>query len=236
MRTRLGGWLVSVTAALVILGVSIAPFLSPPAIHFEQSRTAVYSNTGYTWAKIDEVTTSIVADLLFWTGDFEVIGDGPARCCPEPALNDAERAHMRDVRVVFTGLWVLVAGSVGLLVAAFRRAGTAAARAAAWRSVSRGAKGLAAAIALAGAFAAFAFDAAFEVFHRLFFSAGTYTFDPATSKLVQLFPDQFWFEITMAVGAVVIVLSVVVAWVAGRRARAVAPAGAAQTLTSWTTT
>ena len=37
--------------AFVILGGSIAPFLTPPAIHFEQSRSAVYSTVGATWAR-----------------------------------------------------------------------------------------------------------------------------------------------------------------------------------------
>jgi len=65
----------------------------------------------------------------------------------------------------------------------------------------------------------FAFDAAFEVFHRLFFAGGTYLFDPATDRLVQLFPFKFWDETTMAVGAVIVAISLLVAFVAGRRAR-----------------
>jgi integral membrane protein (TIGR01906 family) len=73
-------------------------------------------------------------------------------------------------------------------------------------------------IAVAGVFAVVAFDAAFEVFHRLFFSAGSYSFDPAHDRLVQLFPEQFWSEISIAVGAVVIAVAVVTAWQAGRRA------------------
>ena len=63
-----------------------------------------------------------------------------------------------------------------------------------------------------------AFDAAFELFHRLFFSAGTYTFNPATDKLVQLFPEAFWSEIAIAVGVVVLVAAILTAWQASRRA------------------
>ena len=206
--------------AFVILGGSIAPFLAPPVVHVEQARTGVYGATGYTWALIDTVTTSLLGDLLFWTGDFAVTGDGPARCCPESALSDAERGHMRDVRNVFTGFWIVVFAGLAVLAAGFRRAlgaGTEA-RAAAWRSVASGARALAVVIAVAGAFAVVAFDAAFEVFHRLFFSAGSYTFDPAHDRLVQLFPERFWSEIAIAVGIVVIVVSIATAWQAGRRA------------------
>ena len=56
-----------------------------------------------------------------------------------------------------------------------------------------------------------AFDALFETFHRLFFAGGSYTFDPATDRLVQLFPFQFWQETAIAVGAVCIVVAAIVA-------------------------
>jgi integral membrane protein (TIGR01906 family) len=66
----------------------------------------------------------------------------------------------------------------------------------------------------------FFFDTAFEVFHRLFFPAGTYLFDPRTDRLVQLFPEQFWVETTVGVGVLVVLLSVGLAWFArGRAAR-----------------
>jgi integral membrane protein (TIGR01906 family) len=125
---------------------------------------------------------------------------------------------MRDVRSVFTGFWLVVLASVAVLALGFRRARELGARAAAWRAVRSGARGLAIVIAVAGVFALVAFDAAFEVFHRLFFSAGSYTFDPANDRLVQLFPERFWSEISIAVGLVVIVVSIVTAWYAGRRA------------------
>jgi integral membrane protein (TIGR01906 family) len=205
--------------AAVLLGASVAPFLTPPVVHLEQSRTAVYSTYGDTWAEIDRVTLSLLGDLVFWTGDFGVQA-GPARCCPEPVLNDAERAHMRDVRTVFTGFWLLVLAGVATLAVGFRRArASTEARVAAWRAVAGGARALAVVIAVAGVFALVAFDMAFEMFHRLFFSAGSYTFDPARDRLVQLFPERFWSEISIAVGAVALTLALVTAWAAGRRAR-----------------
>jgi uncharacterized membrane protein len=73
---------------------------------------------------------------------------------------------------------------------------------------------LAAAIAVAGAAAAFAFDAAFEVFHRLFFAAGTYNFDPSQYRLTQLFPDAFWSETSIVVGLAILAAAAVVALVA----------------------
>jgi integral membrane protein (TIGR01906 family) len=213
--------------AFVILGGSIAPFLAPPVVHLEQSRTAVYSTVGATWVEIDAVTQSLLGDLVFWTGDFDVHGFGAARPGPGPVLNDAERAHMRDVRNVFTGFWIVVLAGIAVLAAGFRRARSAGTetKAALWRSVASGARALAVVIAVAGVFAVVAFDAAFEVFHRLFFSAGSYTFDPARDRLVQLFPEQFWTEIAIAVGVVVLGAAIVTALVAGRRAARLERAG-----------
>ncbi len=204
----------AVATALVLLGGSIAPFLAPPVVRFEQDRTGVQERTGFDAAGLDHVTASLLGDLVLWRGDF-----GVQMLTPQvrEVLSPAERGHMRDVRSVFTGFWILVLAGVAVLAVGFRRAKGEEARAAAWRSVAGGARGLAITIAVVGVFAVFAFDAAFEVFHRLFFS-GNYTFDPATDRLVQLFPVQFWSEISMAVGIVVIALSVVTWWLAKRRA------------------
>jgi integral membrane protein (TIGR01906 family) len=213
--------LLGIATALVILGVSIAPFLTPQYVRFEQDRTNVGALTGYSSGELDQVAAQILGDLVFWRGDFHVqAGAGPML---GQVLTDGERSHMLDVRNVFAALWVLVAAGILALVIGFRRARAPGAQAAAWRTaawqaVRNGALVLAAAIVVVGVFAIFAFDAAFEVFHRLFFSAGTYTFDPATSKLVQLFPDAFWSQTAIIVGVVILSVALLTAWQAGRRA------------------
>jgi integral membrane protein (TIGR01906 family) len=208
--------------ALVILGGSIVPFLSPAFVRFEQARAGagmIDRSLGYeVFVRSDSpagrtATNAILGDLLFG-GEFDVaIGDAPV-------LNDREQAHMRDVRGVFQGFFAAVIVSIAVIGWSFRRARTEEARAAAWRAVRSGARGLAVGLVVVGTFAVLAFDAAFEVFHRLFFSAGTYTFDPRTDRLVQLFPEQFWSETAIAVGALAILVSVSTAWRAGRRAGA----------------
>jgi integral membrane protein (TIGR01906 family) len=210
---RLGAWLVATATALVILGASILPFTTPAYVRLEQDRTNVEALTGFNRAYLDTVTTAILGDLFLWQGDFTV---GEARL--DPVLNDRERAHMRDVRGVFAGFELLVLAGLVLLFAAFRRARDPETRAAAWRAVGNGAKGLIVGLVVVGAFAVFAFDAAFEVFHRLFFSAGSYSFDPRTDRLVQLFPEQFWSETAVAVGIVAIAFAAVAGWQARRRA------------------
>jgi integral membrane protein (TIGR01906 family) len=74
-------------------------------------------------------------------------------------------------------------------------------------------------VVVVGAGFALFFDQAFELFHEIFFAPGTYMFDPRTEKLVQLFPDQFWSETSVALAATVLLLAVLAAIGAGRLAR-----------------
>lgn len=206
--------MIGTATALVILGASVAPFLTPAIVRFEQDRTGVPALTGYTRGQLDAIMGALLGDLVLWRGDFNVAVDGV------PVLKDPERSHQRDVRGVFTVFWLLVLAGVAVLALGFRQARGTDARVAAWRAVRNGALGLAAAIAVAGTFAIVAFDAAFELFHRLLFSAGNYSFDPARDRLVQLLPEQLWSEIAIAVGVVVLVVALAAAWFAGRRAHA----------------
>lgn len=209
---RFGAWLLASATALVLLGASIAPFLTPAFVRIEQDRVGVGALSGYGPAELDAVTGALLGDLVLWRGDFEVSVDGT------PVLSEPERAHMRDVRGVFTGFWLLVAGAALLLVLAFRQSRDTEARFGRWRAVAGGARALAVGIVVVGAFVVLAFEAVFEVFHRLFFSAGSYTFDPRTDRLVQLFPFQFWSETAIAVGAVALAAAILTTWHASRRA------------------
>jgi integral membrane protein (TIGR01906 family) len=88
-----------------------------------------------------------------------------------------------------------------------------------WRAVAAGARVLVVGVVVVGLGFAIFFDQAFELFHEIFFAPGTYVFDPRTEKLVQLFPDQFWSETSVAVAGVVLVLAAAVALVGGRLGR-----------------
>ena len=210
---RAAGLLTAIATAVVITAIAIVPFLSPAWVSFEQGRTGAEQLTGYTTAELRTATDAILADLVLGPPDFDVVVGGA------PVLNDREQSHMRDVRGVFAGFGLLALLAAAGLVVAFGLARRLGHPQRAWSAVRNGARALVIGVVIAGVVAFFAFDAAFEVFHRLFFAGGSYTFDPGTDRLVQLFPFAFWSETTMAVGAVIVALSVVVAVVAGRQAR-----------------
>ena len=216
----LGGRVASITigvaVAILIVTLAIVPFLTPAWVAFEQGRSDAQAWTGYSTRELQHATDAILSDLVLG-GEFAVEVNG------QPVLNERERSHMNDVRTVFRGLWVLAAISAAVVIVAIRRTD----RSSAWGAVRRGALGLTVGVVALGAVALVAFDQLFETFHEIFFPAGSYEFDPRTDRLVQLFPFRFWDETAMVVGAVIIALALVIAVVAGRRARrtsAISPA------------
>jgi integral membrane protein (TIGR01906 family) len=203
--------LIGLATAIAIVAVTLPPFLSPIWVAFEQGRAEATAWTGYTEPELRAVTDAILSDLVLGAPDFDVAVNGT------PVLNEREREHMRDVRDVFIGFFAvaIVLAAAALAIHA-RRRGTDRARS--WRSVQGGALALIAVLVVGGVVSFVAFDALFEAFHRIFFSGGSYTFDPATERLVQLFPFRFWQETAIVVGAVCIVLAAIVAAVASELA------------------
>lgn len=217
---------VALSAGLLILAVAISPFLTPTWVAFEQGRADAAAWTGFSPEELRTATDAILSDLVAGPPAFDVTVRGA------PVLTDGERSHMRDVRGVFTGFFTAAGAGLVLLVIARLLARPAGS----WSrnrflgSVRAGAIGLAGVIAAGGVIVAVAFDAAFEVFHRLFFAAGSYTFDPTRDRLVQLFPEAFWSETTTVVGGLTLVLSLVVVVITTRSIRhiSVAPLATAE--------
>jgi integral membrane protein (TIGR01906 family) len=214
LRGFLAALVIGVATAIVIVAVAILPFLNPVWVGFAQERAQATAWTGRTTAELRTVTDGVLADLVLGPPDFDVQLDGT------PVLNARERQHMADVRNVFASFYLVAIGSAFILAGAFLFARGAAARAVLWRRLSRTGVIIVLVTVIGGALAVLFFDAAFTLFHQLFFPPGSWTFDPATERLVQLFPYQFWVETSIAVGVVVVALAGLLAWVGRRRAAA----------------
>jgi integral membrane protein (TIGR01906 family) len=226
IRGVLAALVTGVAATLVIVALSILPFLSPPWVAFGQARADATLWTGFTTEQLRTVTDAILADLVIGPPEFDVTLDGA------PVLEERERQHMRDVRGVFAGFFAAAAVSAIVLVGAFLVARGTAARARFWRRLQRTGVAIVGVTIVGGLLGVLFFDQAFELFHRLFFPPGSYLFDPSTERLVQLFPQEFWIESSIAVGVVVIALATGMWWVARGRvatleARAIGTAVAA---------
>jgi integral membrane protein (TIGR01906 family) len=203
---------VAAATMLVIAGVSVALFLTPTWVAFEQARSGAATLTGYSGQQVDQVTGEILHDLVIGPPAFAQSVDG------KPVFEQRERSHLVDVQTVFAEFGALVLlGAVILLVTAIGSHRSRAFR----RGAGVGALVLAGGIVIGGVISTFAFDQAFETFHQLFFPGGSYDFDPRTDRLVQLFPIQFWEETSLAVGAVILLgCSVVSIWALRPRDRA----------------
>lgn len=122
--------------------------------------------------------------------------------------NARELQHMRDVKVVTTAAYTAgILMSAAAVLAAFllwRRNQ----RAALHRALTTGALfaiGLIVAIII---LAALAWDTFFTSFHALFFAPGSWYFE-YSDTLIRLFPEQFWFDAAVSIGALVIAFAVI---------------------------
>ncbi len=144
------------------------------------------------------MTDAVVLEVYLGPGTFAQDVGG------EPVFNPRERGHMGDVRTVWLAILFVAALAALLLAVAWARARD---RARYWRAVASGSAVLALGTVVVGGAFVLLFDVAFEIFHRLFFAQGTYTFDPRSERLVQLFPYAFWTETSVAITGVVLALA-----------------------------
>jgi integral membrane protein (TIGR01906 family) len=204
---------VSLATVVVIIGIVIAAFFNPLWIGFEQERVGVPAITGYTQDQVQAVTGSILADLFLGPPGFAAAVNG------QPVLDAAERSHMVDVRAVLLGFGIILGIAVAALVAflATRRRATWV-----WRAIARGSEALALLGIVVGIAVLFFFDAAFQLFHLVFFPQGNFSFDPRTERLTQLFPDRLWTETSIGIAALGLTLALAVTLFARRRASGLA--------------
>ena len=180
LRRLLRRSLLALAAAALAIGATTAIFLTPPVVHLLLSVSDAHTVLGVEPRVAEALSDALVGDLLT-DGAFDApLGD-------TPLLSAGERSHLVDVGALLRA--VLVAGLGGLITLAIART-----RRRTWLRVAirDGAALIVGGALVAAAAFTLAFDATFSFFHGLFFAAGTWTFNPATDRLVQLYPQEFW--------------------------------------------
>jgi integral membrane protein (TIGR01906 family) len=122
--------------------------------------------------------------------------------------NDKETAHMKDVktlmRLVFrlneASLAIILAYVGGVVLWSRERSPRDAAKYALY-GVGAGFV----VVAVIGAFALTGFDAAWTKFHEIAFRNDLWELDPRTDRLIQMFPEPFWKDMTFLVGGLTLV-------------------------------
>ena len=180
LRRLLRRALLAFVAAALAVAATTAIFLTPPVVHLLLQVSGAPTVLGVEPAVADGLSDALVGDLLT-DGAFDApLGDAPL-------LSAGERSHLVDVGGLLRS--VLVGGLGGLIVLTLARL-----RRRAWlrAAIRDGAALIVGGALLAAAAFTLAFDATFTFFHGLFFASGTWTFNPATDRLVQLYPESFW--------------------------------------------
>lgn len=186
---------------IVILAVSLLLLMTPYWTHLAMDVSGA-TNFFATPEMAHGFSDRTVAELFVGPGTF-------AHFEPD------EAAHLRDVRVVlFAFLAVAALCAVILGWALVRRGGDPRT----WLSMARGGFTLAIVLVLLGAVAAIAFGVAFELFHRILFPGGNWSFS-ADSWLIKAYPYGFWQLSAGALGILGIVGGLSVWHIARRRAR-----------------
>ena len=215
--SRIAAVVTALATGLAILGIVVVVLLSPPYIHLALGSAESAASLAVSPEGAQALSDRTVGELVFGPGSFAFpIAEG------RPAFYDAaEVSHLRDARAVLYGLGVAVIVAVLMLAVSIVRRRRDVRF---WRSVAGGAAALAVVFAVIGAVFLVAFDAAFTLFHEIFFPGGNWSFDPATEHLVQLYPIPFWELTTTVLGGLVIALGALVWWVARQRAARLAAA------------
>jgi len=188
-----------------LLALTLVLFLLPPIVHLLIDASGAPQVLGVEGSVAHGLSDQLVRDLL--TG-----GMFDARLDGDVFLRSSERSHLVDVSRLFRALLACrVVASARLCWLGLRRKSWL------FQGLRCGALLLGLGAALVGAAFVMAFDATFTFAHQLLFPAGTWTFDPATDRLVQLYPERFWIAAALGYCTVLIAIAAAGYRVARRR-------------------
>lgn len=125
-------------------------------------------------------------------------------------FNVRETAHMADVRDLVSVLFLVQALAIGAVIA------LAVVMLALWPPRALAAAALSgsaltvAILALTSLISLSGFDAAWSQFHGIAFANDFWELDPDTDHLIQMFPESFWFDVTMLIGAATMLEALVI--------------------------
>ena len=202
------GWLALLAGLLFVLAIPL--FLVTGSVTWALNDAGLY-NGGFERYDVARRTGITNADLrragadirhYFNSGQELLELRAPVYGVEREIFNEREVAHMRDVKGLVRGVYLLAALSLAYILAAtaagFRWRGWAFVGTLARLVMSGGGLTLALLVAM-GALILTAFDALFLAFHLVSFSNDFWQLDPRSDYLIIMFPQGFWFDATARV-------------------------------------
>ncbi|MBI3522125.1 MAG: DUF1461 domain-containing protein [Chloroflexi bacterium] len=150
-----------------------------------------------------------------WSSYVTGLTEGPPLDAGPATFTVDEYRHMADVRYVFRGAEVAAVVALVTLAALALRARSRGVLPLLARSSALASAAL---VTLVAAFAAFAFEPLFLAFHEVLFPQGNFLFGPR-SNLIALYPDEYWYGVTLRVALTFIAVALAVALAAHLRVK-----------------
>jgi integral membrane protein (TIGR01906 family) len=194
-------FVIALPVALVTTNVRLL-LNAPPVYNYAFDRYNAVDTTGLSRADLD--ATAAALRRYFNNGEPTFYQTVTQDGLPAPVFNARETRHMEDVKRIVVVLDRLQEATVVYVlvyvVAFFVWAREGNVRQLAAQSLI--ALGLGA-LCVGGiaVFAAFGFDAAWTRFHEVLFRNSDWELNPATDHLIQMFPEPFWRDMTVLLGA-----------------------------------
>jgi len=227
--------LIAVANLLFVLAVPLAIVLTQVRMmmfdpgYYERGyqRHGVAGSTGMTLDQLSLATTQIQEFFHGGPPVSLVVSKERGR---EPLFNAREQKHMEDVRALLNralgiqeASLLYLFGAASFLLVARRSAGVQSL--ARWLAVGAGVT--LAIFIVVGLLAALDFRSFWTQFHLLSFDNDLWRLDPRTDYLIRLFPESFWFEAVLELGArslatamVLLILAQAALWSYARTKRA----------------
>ena len=188
--------MVAVATPLVVLCWILLAMIFDPGFYLETQRPEevdLYSGLG--WEEIGLVNESVA--LFFRESRLSLAGALTQTGASSDTFNQRETMHMEDVRdivnmfgtlrtlttiiVLVGGVLLVLSGHAGMLL----------------RSMADGSLAILLSILVIGAVAFWDFNWLFTQFHLISFTNDLWQLDPVRSRLLQLYPLNFWFTATL---------------------------------------
>lgn len=215
MLARVAYWIIVLTLPVVLLMVASRLVMTPAFLTLEYTRAGFLPDP-YGFTVEDRLLYGLLGlQYLLERRPISFLAEQTLpgeRCFPPqmtqcPMFNARELQHMVDVQNVTWMLFAVAGAAVILCVLAMSVL---------WRqrvmllaAVDVASMTLIIAVLTVAVAVVFAWDVFFDTFHALFFEDGTWRFF-YSDTLIRLYPEQFWMDAAIAVGALSVTFAVVI--------------------------
>ena len=204
---------VAVATPLMVLSWLLLAMIFDPGFYLDTQRPQeVDLYSGLSWDEVSQVNEGVA--LFFRDNQLSLAGALTQTGAPGDTFNERETLHMDDVRgivnlfVTLRTLTTIIALLGGLLLILSGHPRMLA------RSMADGSLAVLLSILVLAAAAIVDFDWLFRQFHLVSFTNDLWQLDPVRSRLLQLYPLNFWFTATMVL-AVRLITALALIGVAG---------------------